>query len=450
MLHGTRGEFSSRVGFVLAATGSAVGLGNIWGFPTNAAGNGGGAFLAIYLVLAFLLAYPALMAELVIGRHTRANIYSALEGLAGNGSTRIAARITGAYAVLVASAILGFYTLVAGWVLAQLFAAIGALLGWPAATAWFANPGLGRDLVCAALFATLTMLVVSHGIRDGIERWSTRLMPALLVLLLALIAYVLTQPGALVGLRLYQIPDLSSVLDTGLLVSALGQAFFSLSLGVGTMLIYASYLGKGENLPVVGAMITGVDTLVAFLAGLLIIPAMFVAQRHGIEIYASGELIAGPDLIFQVLPALFGAMDQGGALVAVALFALLAIAALTSSISMLEVPVALAVEKTPLPRGPASWLIGAAIFAGTVVIARFFDPLFGLVVSATTQYSQPLVGIALCLFAGWAIHRDHLLAEIRAGDGGGQGGLFWRIWPPYVRIVCPLLIAATFAHSLLG
>ena len=448
MLQGSRGEFSSRIGFVLAATGSAVGLGNVWGFPTNAAGNGGGAFVAIYLILAFVLAYPALMAELVIGRHTRANIYSALEGLASNAPTRLAARLTGGYAVLVASAILGFYTLVAGWVLAQLCAAIARVLGWPSMSGWFATASLGRDLASAALFAVLTVLVVSGGVRNGIERWSTRLMPALLILLLALIGYVLTQPGALAGLRLYLVPDIARILDAALLVSALGQAFFSLSLGVGTMLVYASYLDSKENLPVVGAMITGIDTLVAFLAGLLVIPAMFVAQRQGIEIHAGGELIAGPDLIFQVLPALFGSMAQWGDLVALAFFALLAIAALTSSISMLEVPVALAVEKTPLARGPASWLIGIAVFAATALIACFFDPLFGLVVTVTTEYSQPLVGIALCLFAGWAIHRDRLLAEIRASQGEAAG-LFWKIWPPYVRIVCPLLIAATFLQGLI-
>lgn len=446
-MQGNREEFSSRLGFLLAATGSAVGLGNVWGFPTNTADNGGAAFVAVYFVLAFALAYPALMAELVIGRHTRANICTALQQISPPGTGRKMAGFAGFYAIIVASAILVFYTLVAGWMLAWLIAAVCTAIGLGDMATWFASSSLWRDILCAGIFAVFTVAVVSSGVHHGIERWSSRLLPSLLALLLALIAYVLFQPGALEGLRVYLVPDLSRLLEPQLLVSAMGQAFFSLSLGVGTMLVYGSYLSKDENLPAIGAMVTAVDCLVAFLAGLLIIPAMFVAQQLGITIYAGDALIAGPDLIFQVLPALFESMGLAGIVIAIAFFALMSMAALTSSISILEVPVALAVEKTPFTRPRASWMIGSAIFVGTVLVSVFFDRLFGWVVTVTTQYSQPLMGIALCLFAGWAMNRNQLLAEIRSGYDNVENSVFWKIWPFYVRLICPLLIAATFIQS---
>lgn len=448
-MQGTREEFSSRLGFLLAATGSAVGLGNVWGFPTNTASNGGAAFVAVYFILAFGLAYPALMAELVIGRHTRANIYSALQQITPPGIGQRLAGLTGLYAILVASAVLMFYTLVAGWVIAHLLAAAFAIVGLTGPAQWFSAGSLMRDLFCAGIFALLTIVVVSQGVHRGIERWSTRLLPALLVLSLALTAYVLFQPGAMAGLALYLVPDFSRILEPQLLVSAMGQAFFSLSLGVGTMLIYGSYLRQDENLPTIGALVTVVDALVAFLAGLLILPAMFVAQDLGISIYSGEDLIAGPDLIFQVLPTLFSSMGLAGIVVALAFFTLLAIAALTSSISMLEVPVALAVEKTPVSRSGACWLIGGVIFLGTVLLTVKFEALFGLVVTMTTEYSQPLLGIALCLFAGWVLNRNQLLKEIRSGYPDAENSLFWKIWPFYVRFVCPSLIAATFIQSVI-
>lgn len=449
MTQETRGGFSTRIGFVLAATGSAVGLGNVWGFPTNAAGNGGGAFLLVYLVLAFCLAYPALMAELIIGRYRQANIVSALGGLPANRSLAQAGVVTGIAGVLTASAILGFYALVAGWMVAQ-FGSYGAqLFGAEGLASWLGQSSTGRDMLCALVFSAATITVVSEGVHRGIERWSDRLMPSLLILLLVLIVYVLCQDNAISGLKLYLVPDFSRVLHPELIISALGQAFFSLSLGVGTMLIYGSYVSRSENLPALGAVVTLVDIFVAFCAGLLILPAMFVAQSHGIDIYQGGQLIAGPDLIFQVLPALFDSMGHAGILFALLFFALMTIAALTSSISMLEVPTSLLVETTALGRRAASMIAGALIFALTLAIVLWFEPLFGLVVSATTQYSEPLVGIALCLFAGWAISRDKLIDELRQGNGNIEATLFWKIWPPYVRFFCPLLIAAAFIQSFL-
>lgn len=444
-----REEFSSRFGFVLAAAGSAVGLGNIWGFPTNTANNGGGAFVLIYLILAFCLAYPALMAELVIGRHTRANIASALHGIANGPLSRLAARLVGTYAVIVASLILSFYSLVAGWMLANLIAPAADMAGLESAADWVSGNSAARNILFALLFSGLTLSVVSAGVHRGIERWSSRLMPALVVILLTLIGYVLFQDGAIEGLKVYLVPDFSRIADPGLIVSALGQAFFSLSLGVGTMLVYGSYIRGDDNLPVTGALVTLLDVLVAVLAGLLIIPAMFVARELGVDIYSDGQLLAGPNLIFEVLPALFDSMGPLGPGVALAFFALMTIAALTSSISLLEVPVALTVETTSLGRKAAACVVAAAIFGATVVITLNFEALFGAVVRGTTEFSQPLLGIALCLFAGWVMHRNQLLAEIRAGNPGAENSLFWKIWPTYVRLVCPVLIVVAFAQSFL-
>ena len=453
-----RGHFTSRFGFLMAAAGSAVGLGNIWGFPTQAASNGGGAFVLAYLILAFLLAYPALMAELIIGRHSNANIVTALSTLSERPLLRRIGGAVGYYGVLVVSLILSFYAIVAGWILAKFAAPLMQLLGFDDAAVWLAQGGLVRDLAACFLFSVLTMWIVARGVSQGIEAWSTRLMPTLAILLIALIVYVLNQPGAAEGLRVYLLPDFSRVLDPSLLLSAMGQAFFSLSLGVGTMLVYGSYLGRAlsekdqqDKLPHIGATLTLLDTSFAFVAGLLIIPAMYVAQEQGIAIYgAAGELLAGPGLVLQVLPGLFDNMGNAGIWLAMTFFALMTIAALTSSISMLEAPVSVATEKTGASRTRATLVIGCTIFLISVIIVMNFSALFDRVVSFTTEYSQPLLGLALSLFAGWVWHRDKKIQAIAAEQGVERGGFFWRVWPFYVRVVCPLLIIVTFTQSLLG
>ncbi|MFI2811330.1 MULTISPECIES: sodium-dependent transporter [Microbulbifer] len=444
-----RGQFSSNIGFLMAAAGSAVGLGNIWGFPTKAAGNGGAAFVVVYLILAFLLAYPALMAELTIGRHARRNMVQALRGVAEGPVSRFFANLTGFGGILVASLILSFYSIVAGWMVAHLVEPFAQLWGAGGAAEWLTGSSTSRNLLFTALFSSITMVIIASGVEKGIERWSTLLMPALIILLLLLIIYVLTQPGAMTGLEVYLMPDFSH-LSPQLLVSAMGQAFFSLSLGVGTMLIYGSYLSKQESLPRLGALVTLIDVGIAFTAGLLILPAMYVAQEAGTQIFSeSGELIAGPGLILQVLPALFDTMGTAGLFVAIAFFALMTIASVTSSISMLEVPVAFSIENLKLGRKRATMLVGLVIFAISSLIIFNFDTLFGLVISISTEYGQPLLGVSLCIFAGWIWRRDQLLTELEKGHEGIERTLFWKIWPWYVRIVCPLLIFAAFAQSVL-
>ena len=446
-----RGQFSSRLAFILAASGSAVGLGNIWGFPTNAAENGGAAFVLMYMILAFLLAYPAMMAELIIGRHTQSNMVNALQSISTTPVAKRAGWAVGMGGMITASLILCFYSLVAGWMLAFMLEPLTALVGLPQLGNWLTEFGLARNVGFAALFIGLTALVISAGVEQGIEKWSQRLMPSLLALLIGLILYVLMQPGAMQGLEHYLVPDFSQMSDPKLIVSAMGQAFFSMSLGVGTMLIYGSYIRSDENLPLVGALVTLTDTGIAFLAGLLVLPAMFVAQHLGVTIYAeSGSLIAGPDLIFQVLPALFEGMGAAGVFVGLAFFVLMSIAAVTSSISMLEVPASYAVEARQINRTKATWLVALIIFAVSTTIALNFDSLFGFVITLTTERAQPLLSMFICIFAGWIFHRNSILAEIQKGNPDVEQSLFWTIWPLYVKLFCPVLILLTFAQGFMG
>ncbi len=446
-----RGEFSSRLAFIFAASGSAVGLGNIWGFPTNAAENGGAAFVLIYLILAFLLAYPAMMAELIIGRHTRSNMVSALQSISPGQTAKTVGKLVGIGGMVTAGLILSFYSIVAGWMLAFMLEPLTTVLGLADVSQWLTDFSLVRNIGFAAVFVLLTVFIISAGVEQGIEKWSSRLMPSLFLLMGGLILYVLTQEGAMEGLRHYLVPDFSQITNPKLIVSAMGQAFFSMSLGVGTMLVYGSYIRADENLPVVGALVTLTDTSVAFLAGLLVLPAIFVAQNLGVTIYAeSGALIAGPDLIFQVLPALFEGMGATGLLVGFAFFVLMSIAAVTSSISMLEVPVSYAVEAHQIDRNKATWLVGLVVFGISTIICLNFESLFGFVITMTTERAQPLLSMMLCIFAGWIFYRNSILQELKSGSPDVEQGLFWKIWPVYLKFFCPALILLTFAQGFIA
>jgi NSS family neurotransmitter:Na+ symporter len=446
-----RGEFSSKLGFLMAAAGSAVGLGNIWGFPTQVAGNGGAAFLLVYLVLAFCLAYPALMAELIIGRHTKANSVKALQSIAGSDVTARIGALTGFAGMFTACLILGFYSILAGWMASHALASATEIVGLAGASEWFATHGIARSLVFTGVFMVLTISIICGGVKEGIEKWCSRLMPALLVTLLLLIVYVLTLDGAADGVRAYLVPDFSRLTDPKLIIGAMGQAFFSLSLGVGTMLIYGSYVSDRENIVSLGRSVTLLDVGIAFIAGMLIIPAMYVAQHNGVQIYdADGNLIQSARLIFNVLPALFETMGGAGAIVSFLFFLFMSVAALTSTISILEVPVAYAVENHDAPRRRATILIGTSIFLLSVVIIFSAESFFNLIAVAATQYGEPIVGLMLCVFAGWVLQRNKLLEEIRKGNENAEHGWFWKIWPAYVRFVCPAAILTVFIQSFLG
>jgi NSS family neurotransmitter:Na+ symporter len=438
-----RGLFSSRLGFILAAAGSAVGLGNIWGFPTKVAENGGAAFVLMYLCMAFLLAYPVLMAELIIGRAKRANMIDALRSISGN----VFGTITGSIGAITVILILAFYSIVAGWMLSHLADSVLSIINVD--MPWLTESSSARSLIFMAIFLVFTALVVTGGVSGGIEKWSVRLMPTLLILIIALIVYVSFQNGAMEGWRAFLVPDIKRVLTPDLMIDAMGQAFFSMSLGVGTMLVYGSYVQSKENLPKLGASVALVDIGVAILAGMLIIPAMYVALANGVEIFSDGKLIEGPTLIFQVLPSLFATMGAIGTVVATVFFILMSIAALTSSISMLEVPVAFLVDNKGMKRKKATYLLTSMVFALSAIVVLNFDLLFGFVIALTTQYSQPLLGLVLCIFAGWIWRRNEILDELKQGGADVEHSLFWKIWPWYVKFVCPVVIATMFYRSII-
>ena len=444
-----RGEFGSRLGFIMAAAGSAVGLGNIWGFPTQAASNGGAAFVVVYLLLAFLLAYPVLMAELTLGRHAHGNMITALAKVSRNGTQRGLGTLVGIVGIFTASLILSFYAIVSGWMIGFGLAYPLNALGATDASTWLSEFSFNRNLLLMLVFMVLTMTVVAGGVEKGIERWSKRLMPALIVTLVALALYVLTLDGAAEGLAVYLVPDLSKIWSTDLIFNAMGAAFFSLSLGVGTMLIYGSYISDEEHLPTLGAQVALVDVGIAVLAGFLILPAMYVAADRGVMIFnEAGGLLSEDTLIFVVLPALFDSMNETGTVLALAFFGLMSIAALTSSISMLEVPVSFLVERFQWGRLQAALVATVIISAMSTAIVANFDLLFGLVITVSTRYSQPLLGLALCLYAGWVWRRDLLLKELAKNEPVIEPTLFMKWWPWYVRFVCPTIVVVILVRTI--
>lgn len=440
--------FSSRIGFILAAAGSAVGVGNIWGFPTQAASNGGGAFLLVYLFMILALAYPMLVAELTIGRMRQQNPVEALRALGEKRFWRGFGAFTGVVALIVLSLILSFYAIVSGWLLGFMLAPLAELVGYYAAADWLTAFSVERNLIMMALFLLLTIHVVRSGVTEGIERWSTRLMPLLFVLLIAMVIYILTLPGATDGLKMYLTPDFSRVFDPNLIIRAMGQAFFSLSIGAACMMTYGAYLSKQENLPRTAGWVAGLDTTVAFLAGLLILPAMFAAQELGVIIYDdAGVLLSADTLVFTVLPAMFDSMGSAGLWVAFAFFALMVIAAITSSISMLEAPVNALREETGQPRSQMAWVVGLSIGLVSAVIIYNFASLFGLVITITTVYMQPLLGLTFGVLLTWILRQHFLLKALQEGAPEIQTSLFWKIWPWYVKFVCPVLILLVIWRS---
>ncbi|EGR2473446.1 sodium-dependent transporter [Vibrio cholerae] len=444
----SRETFSSRLGFILAAAGAAVGLGNIWGFPTQAASNGGGAFLLVYLVLIFVVAFPMLVVEMAIGRYGQANPVDSMRSLASQPAAKKVGGFVGWVGLSVPCVVLAFYSIVGGWIICFLLGAMADLFGLTAASAWLKGFSVERNLFGTLIFYVLTILIVQGGVKQGIERWSTRLMPALFVLFAVLFIYIMTQQGAWEGLKHYLIPDFEKVWDRKLILAAMGQGFFSLTIGGCSMLIYGSYLSKKESLPKMAMSVTLVDTAVAFIAGLVVLPAMFVAMNKGVQIYAQdGSLLSSDTLVFTVLPLMFDSLGLLGQIFAMVFFLLLAIAALTSSISMLECPVALVGERFNTRRTPTSWVLGGLIALFSVVIVYNFGALFGLVATLATQYLQPTAALMFCLFGGWVWQRDAKMKELQAGFPELQQSLFGKIWPWYVKFVCPVLVATVIWAS---
>ena len=429
----------------MAAAGSAVGLGNIWRFPTEAASNGGGAFLLIYLICCFLIGYPVMMAEISIGRRTGKNPVGAFRAL----SSSKFYPLIGMWGVLCGVMILSFYTVVAGWTVSYVFEEIFFAAGMAQWATWIANTSNGwLNAIFSIIFMTCTISIIRGGVSDGIEKATKTLMPLLFIVLFVLIGYVITQPGSGEGLSVYLQPDFAQITPE-LVFAAMGQAFFSLSLGMGALITYGSYLSRKENIPQAAAFVTFTDTLVAFLAGLLIIPAMYMAQAQGISIFDSGgDLVAGPALIFQVLPSLFH--DLGGVLgvvFGVTFFLLLAVAALTSTISLLEVPVSYAIDEYKIKRKNAALLIGIGILLVSLVIS-FNTGLIGTIDLIFSQIGLPLGGIMICLFLSYVWKTENAFDELELGNNNFRNGLIGKTWKVFIMFICPIVILYNLLNAL--
>ena len=432
-----RDGFQSRLGFVLAASGAAVGLGNIWGFPTQAANHGGGAFLLVYFIVIFLLALPALYTELYLGHQAQANPVKALSNAWQDTAPKVGAA-AGYIGLFGAVVMLSFYSIVAGWMLAYALEPVASFFGFTELSNFLHSDSMARNFVFTPLMLILTASIILKGVKSGIETWSRRLMPLLLVLLVALIAYIATLDGAMDGCAAYLVPDFSQILDANLIIAAMGQAFFSLSLGVGCMMVYGSSLKPDANLPKLTGTVALLDTGVAFLAGLLIIPAIFVAQHNGVEVFSGGKLVGEGQLIFAILPELFSTMGQMGLLVGLLFFVLMSIASVTSTISSTEIPVAFLVENHSVERKKATLFVTLIVFIASSLIILNFDWLFGLVIMVLTQYQLPLMGLFYFITVGWLWQRGNKLHQVSSGPH------YW--FAQYIRFVCPLLMTAVFVN----
>jgi len=432
----SRGQWSSQLGFVLAAAGSAIGLGNIWRFPYSAGENGGAAFILIYLLCVVLLGLPVMLLEISLGRHTQKNPVGAISAIRPNGGWKY----VGFMALVTGIGILSFYSVIAGQVLAELVEAVQGLFFGHGA---FAVPGPIGTIIYFGLFLILTVLVVAGGVQRGIERWAKILMPLLLVMMIGIIIRGLMLPGAMAGVRYLVMPDFSK-LNLNVVLDAMAQAFFSLSLGMGAMLTYGSYLSKRQNLLQCASWVVFFDTLIAIAAGFMIFPAVFSLGM---------KPDAGPDLIFKVLPKVFESIS-GGLFIAVLFFFLLCVAALTSTVSLLEVVAAYFIDEKGWSRTRTVWSAGLVTFIVGIPAALAWvglspwatvkilgkDGVFGAMDFAFVSVSLPLGSLALCLFAALAWGLKNASAEISSSTPAFRG-MISAAWVFFIRWVCPIFIA---------
>lgn len=431
-----RGSWNSKLGFVLAAAGSAVGLGNIWAFPTKVATEGGAAYLLVYLLCSFAIGFPVMAAEIAIGRKSGKNPVGAFKAISSNKFFPL----VGLWGIICGVMILSFYTVIAGWAFGFAFEEIFYFLGWDGAANWLTDTDNGfKNAIIATVFMIGTIKIITGGVSDGIERATKAMMPLLISIIVIMIIYVLLQPGSSEGVSAYLLPDFSKI-NANLIFSAMGQAFFSLSLGMGALITYGSYLNKKENIPQAAAFVTLADVGIAFLAGLLIVPAMYLAQSQGININVGGSLASSTDLVFQILPALFHTIGGAvGMILGVTFFLLLSIAALTSTISLLEVPVSFVIDEFEVKRKKAAWAVGSGILVISIIVA-FSPVLIGWFDYLFSSIGLPLGGFLICLFVGYFWKTENAINEMEYGFAGIKQTLFSKIWPIFIKYICPAAI----------
>jgi len=421
----SRENWSGQLGFTLAAVGSAVGLGNMWRFSYMAAENGGAAFVVLYVVMTLLVGLPVMLAELTLGRGAKRSPIQALAHYGGP-----AWRPLGGLFVLAGFVILAYYSVIAGWTFRYAIESIA--IGFPAdagghftaiSSGW---PALGWHLV----FMALTVVVVSGGVQSGIERASIVLMPVLAVIVIGLALYASTLEGAHLGYAYYFDPDFSAICNRDVLRDAAGQAFFSLSLGMGAILTYASYLDRNTDLPTEAVTIAISDFGVAFVAGMVVFPLLFAL---GLQEEVGASTVGA---LFITLPKAFAEMGGMGAFVGAAFFVALLVGGLTSAISLLEVVVSSTIDAFGLERRKAAMLCGGAI-ALLGVPAAFSLDVLGLMDQIGGNLLLILGGLLLSLFVGWAM--PGALEEASAGSRLAPLLFGWQL---LLRFVVPIILVA--------
>jgi len=441
-----RDSFGSKIGVIAAAAGSAIGLGNIWRFPYITGENGGAAFLMVYLGLIIFIGIPLMLSEFVIGRRAQRNPYGAFQVLKKGQPWYL----VGLMGIAGAFLILAFYSTIAGWTLEYLYRSItnGFNGKSPAElSTMFSDFQAGGlwPVMWQVIFMFLTAWIIYRGVRNGIEKYAKILMPLLLLIIIAICIRSVTLEGAGDGLRFLFKPDFSKITSSAIL-EALGQAFFSLSIGMGTLITYGSYISKKDNLSNTAFSVTAADTLISILAGIAIFPAVFAFNINPAE---------GPALVFITLPGIFEQM-AGGYVWSLLFFLLLIIAALTSTISMLEVVVAFLSEELNLSR-KQSTLIGALLITILGVFCTlsqgpldspflFGTNLFGVMEYASINLLLPIGGFFIVIFVGWFLGKKNVRDEI--SNHGTLKAQVFGFFMILVRILAPIAIAMVFLYQL--
>lgn len=446
----SRDGFGSRFGALVAMAGSAVGLGNLWRFPYLVGENGGAAFIIVYLIMIVLLCLPIFVSEFVIGRRSQKNAFSAFRDLSGGSAWKWAGLMT----VLIPLVVLSYYSVIGGWSIEYILKACTFSFTGDASQAamssmftdFVSSPWM--PLICHTIFLAATAVVVMVGIKDGIEKFSKVMMPMLFVIVLAIAVYSVTLPGADKGLKYLFQPDFSKI-DGQACASALGQAFFSLSLGFGTIMTYASYVSKEENILFQSTSTALSDTLFALIAGVAIMPAVFA---FGLDPQS------GPGLVFETLPFVFGKMPAGG-LIAILFFIALFVAAITSSISMLEVPVAYLIEERKMSRVASCILVFAVCWVLGAFCSLSFGPLSDVLIAGRSIFEffdnlssnilMTLGSLLTVLFVGWRLKKTYIYEEFTNGGTLTTNvkifGILWFL----IRYIAPVTIITIFVYGLL-